>query len=195
MKEKISEEIKKLQEEAEELSELREGVFNVKADMTVTAVGLLLEKLNDGIESLVVASVEKDNYYDKELCNTLKETTKELVTAFSKIQPPQVKVTPNINVDLNPLKNAFTDISKGQNEIISLLKRVDDGDKSGELTRLITAMIGRQNAIIEKGNNVIDHTPQLKAIADALNNKKGYNGKILKRDNFGRLDTFEITPK
>jgi len=194
MKEKLSEEIKKLQEQAEELTELREDVFNAKADITVTAVGTLLERLNSGMEDLTNAALKKDNYYDKELCNTLKETTKELVTAFSKIQPPQVKVTPNINVDLNPLKNAFTEISKGQNEIISLLKRVDDGDKSGELTRLITAMIGRQNAIIEKGNNVIDHTPQLKAIADALANKTSWKGKV-QRNMQGFVDTFEITPK
>jgi len=194
MKDKISEEIRKLQDQAEELSELREGVFNVKADMTVTAVGKLLESLDEGIDKLVVAAVDKDNYYDKELCNTLKETTKELVTAFSKIQPPQVKVTPTINVDLNPLRNAFTEISKGQNEIISLLKR-KDSDDSPELTRLITAMIGKQNAIIEKGNQVVDYSPQLKSIAEAINKKNAYEGEITKRNTNGFIQNFEIKAK
>jgi len=195
MKDKISEEIRKLQDQAEELSELREGVFNVKADMTVTAVGKLLESLDEGIDKLVVAAVDKDNYYDKELCNTLKETTKELVTAFSKIQPPQVKVTPTINVDLNPLRNAFTEISKGQNEIISLLKRKDDGDESPELMRLVMAMIGKQNAIIEKGNQVIDYNPGLKSIAEAINKKNSYEGEITKRNINGFIQNFEIKAK
>ena len=143
MKDKIKEEIKALEQQAEEISNLREDVFNVKSDMTITAVGILLKKLDAGIEDLLVTTQEKDNYYDKDLCKTLKETTKELVDAFSKIQPPKVTVNSPVNIDLKPIQSIANDISKGQNDILTLLNKLNNGDKSGELYRLITAMIGR----------------------------------------------------
>ena len=195
MKDKIKEEIKALEQQAEELSNLREDVFNVKSDMTITAVGILLKKLDAGIEDLLVTTQEKDNYYDKDLCKTLKETTKELVDAFSKIQPPKVTVNSPVNIDLKPIQSIANDISKGQNDILTLLNKLNNGDKSGELYRLITAMIGRQDAIIEKAFQVVNYSPELKSIAEAINKKNSYVGEITQRNGNGFIHTFEIKPK
>lgn len=194
MNEAIKKHREELESEMEQLQEVREDVLLVKADINLAGLSKLLSTLKDGIEELN-ENDQKKEYYDKGLCGALKSTVTELVSAFSKIKQPVINVAAP-SIDFSQLKSIASDIS-GQNKVlVNLIERLNSTNDNGELYRLVTAMIGRQNAFIEKGFQAANYTDELKRIGDGLNkNPIEYAGKITKRTHDRLIDEFSIKPK
>lgn len=173
----VKNQIDELLDEANELAEVKEDLFNAKADMTIKAVGILLEKLNDHFTDMAeIAANQK--YYDENIGATIKSDIQTLITTFSQIKTPEVKFEPKINVDFRPLQNIADKISESNQTIISLLNKFNTNPNE-ELQKLIVAMVGKNNAFLDKTFEKYDYTKQLQSIAEGMNKKNDRVEKIV----------------
>ena len=185
-----------LEEKAEEVAEIREDILQMQSDITIGSVISLMNKLDTSIGEFLEDSVKK-KYYDETLGGTIKSTIKELVSAFSKIKAPEVNVSPNISMDLSPLQASIDNMTGTTKKLSGLIEKMNNGDKSDELYRLIVAMINKQNIFTEKAVSQIDYSIPLQSISDALNKEKSevaWKGEILERDFKDRIKTWSIKP-
>lgn len=186
----IQKRIAEFQEEAVEYDEAREDALNAKTDFSVTAIGTLMTNLKEGVEELTECAA-KAEYYDKELCTTLKDTVTKLVEAFSKIKAPTVNVAPpQVNIDLSSIHSIAESISTQNKSLIGLLDKVGSGNKSDELHRMIIDMVGKQNSFLSNAFKQADYTKQFEMIIQILKDsrpivekiqiqKDGYNTEII----------------
>jgi hypothetical protein len=137
------EHISKLRQEAASLEVLRAKLSSDKAEFTPIALGILLEKLEDGLQDLI----DKDAY-DPKLGTKIAEAMERVLIQVSKIKPPTVTVTPNISLDLKPLQSIAGDISAQNKNLISVIEK--NNNKGDEVYRLVLSMIASQNTFIDK---------------------------------------------
>lgn len=182
----LQKQIDKFQEEAVEYNEAREDALNAKTDYSLVAIGNLMSNLAEGIDELTECAT-KAEYYDKELCNTLKATVTKLVEAMSKSKPT---VNVSSTVDLSAINSIAESISTQNKSLIGLLDKVGSGNKSDELHRLIVGMIGKQSAFLENAFKQIDYTMQFTQLISAIRETKPTIEKIdIVRNSFGVLQS------
>lgn len=181
----LQKQIKTFQEEAEEYSEAREDALNAKTDFSVAAIGALMEKLTDGIDDLAKSRIDSD----KELCSTLKDTITNLATAFSKLKSPTVNVeAPNISVDLSPIKLIADNISSQNKSLLGLVDKINNGNKSDELYKLVVALVDKQNTFLSTALKQVDYTDKLTQLISVLGQSKPLIDEIeIIRNNDGVL--------
>lgn len=186
----VKDEITNLMEEAEQLSDVKEDLFNVKSDLNIKAVGMLLQQLVKTNDELTEISANKE-YYDKDLCKTLNETVSQLVSAFSKIKAPTVTVNPNISVDLKPLQSSIDNVASTNKTLIDLISKISNGDKSNELYKLIISMVNQNNSFTGKAVEQISYKEDMAKLIEAINNSRPVVEKLkIVKDGY----TTEIVP-
>lgn len=127
----------------------------------VTAIGNMEESITDAIKKLA----EREGY-DKELSETFKQyftKTTEFITKFKAI-------------DLTPMVNIASDISKQNVSILDLVGRLTHTQDNSKLIALVTDMVGRNIEFIQKAlPQTVNYSEELKEIAAAI---KQENSKI-----------------
>jgi hypothetical protein len=94
-----------------------------------------------------------------------KPLTKEICDGFKKLTSVIEKFKA---IDLVPVVNIASDISKQNKSILDLLGRLVNNDGNGEIVKALTAMTSRSNDLIESALKKTDYSEQLNNIANAL---------------------------
>jgi len=186
----LDKQISDLQKQAAELAEVKEDIFNLKADFNMNAIGVLMSKLSETVDELL-EGVGKKEYYDKELAGTIKTTLTEIASKFAEIKAPIVNVNPNISVDLKPLQAIAEEVANQNKTIIMLLStaRKDDG---GVFEKQLLQLVDNNNKFIAKVFQQADYTNVLQEISTTIKEKKERIELIkVQRDEHGRAETLK----
>lgn len=168
---------KAIGEEFEEMLEGETDLVNTKSNMTITVVGKLLQNFIEHLTDIAeIATNQK--YYDENLKSVIETAIEKVSTTFSQIKTPEVKFEPKINVDFKLLQPIFDKIYEGQNTIAALLNKFNSNPNE-ELQKLIVAMVGKNNAFLDKTFEKYDYTKQLQSIAEGMNKKNDRVEKIV----------------
>jgi hypothetical protein len=184
---------KDLDAEFEQIMEMEDDAVNVKSTMTIAAVAKLLNLLNEHITDMAEIA-NKAEYYDPKLTTSLQDTVSKLVEAFSQIQPPTIKVTPNINIDFKPLVDKIT---SSNDLMISLLNKYFSNNSNGQneqLYKLILSVVEKQNNFLDREFKQTDITKNLVEIKDAISNRPTeFKSQVTRYNSQNRVE--EITTK
>lgn len=183
---------KELIEENEQLADklaiVKEEVFDMKADILGSAFAMLATKFNENIDDWLKVNSEKIEH-DKDFGDKLKQSIENVVTAIAQQKAPTIEFKPQVKVDMQPIAN---EISRQNEMMLKLLNKLSnvDNTKTDELQRLILIMTQKQIHFLETEMKQFDYTDQLNLMAQ----KPEYTGKITKRDDSGRIDTWTMKP-
>lgn len=189
----VQKQIDALLEEAEELSEVKEDLFNAKADMTITAVGMLLKTLDSHITDMgEIATKQKE--YDENLILVIKGTLTQIIDAFSKMAPPQIQVNPTINMDLKALEAPISKLTATNETLIQLANKLNNNPQHETLAKLIISILEKQNNFFDKEIKQMDYTELFKGMKEGLNKKAvEFKSEVTKYGEQNRIK--EITTK
>lgn len=203
MSNKLEKHIEGVMEKVAEAAEVNAALDRENLEVTAKVLAGLLEKLNSTVDELLDKNGSKKNieYYDKSLAENLKGALKEAVTEFAKIKAPQVTVNPNISVDLSQIKSIASVITEQNAALMGLVKKIGEGDNSQELYRLIVAMVGKNNAFLDKGIKQVNYTEdinkivgEINVIGQTLSTPKSWEATITKRDWKDRVEKIIFKP-
>ena len=123
-------------------------------------IKVIRDEMSDMTETLSksIDALGKAEKYDKELAKGISEGFKKLTSVIEKFKA----------IDLVPVVNIASDISKQNKSILDLLGRLINNDGNGEIMKALTAMTSRSNELIESALKKTDYSEQLKDIAQAL---------------------------
>ena len=123
-------------------------------------IKVIRDEMSDMTETLSksIDALGKAEKYDKELAKGVSEGFKKLTSVIEKFKA----------IDLVPVVNIASDISKQNKSILDLLGRLINNDGNGEIMKALTAMTSRSNELIESALKKTDYSEQLKDIAQAL---------------------------
>lgn len=158
--------------EIETLQAVQSKLELAKRRQDISVIQQIVEPLAEAIEELTETiqaaksevSKEVPDYFDKDFNKNISASVTKIAGFLSQFKQ-------DINIDLSPINSIATEIKKQNEAIISLLNK-SNSNQSDELYRLITAMVNKNNAFIEKGFQVADYSKQLQSISDALTNKE-----------------------
>lgn len=108
---------------------------------------------------------EKQEYFDKDFGKNVILAIDKVFNLIKGFKQADVKI------DLSPITAIAQEIKRGNDSILDLIKQSNSGNISGELFRMFTAMIGKQNALIEKGFIQIDYSSKIDSLIQAVGNK------------------------
>lgn len=121
-----------------------------------------MSELKDALENSIKIEKKEQVYFDKDFNSSLVTSLDKLLSLIKSFKQPEFKI------DLSPITSIASEIKKGNDSIMELLSRPNQSD---ELYRMISAMVGRQNAFIEKGFTQVDYSAKFDALAEAINKK------------------------
>lgn len=127
------------------------------------ALKSLMETIKESIDLLLENQINKD-YYDADLGKNISKAVENAIAAFAKVKAPVINVAA---VDLKPLQSIAGDIAKGQSNLAGLIEKMNKGDKSDELYRLIIVTNNQVKGFLEKGFEQINYTDQLSKLIEA----------------------------
>lgn len=162
----MSDELAIIQREQEKME-----VKKRKADVAILQQVLepieeAMMELKDVIQlSIKEAKPEKAEHFDKDFNTKLLKSLDKVFSLISNFKQSEVKI------DLSPITAIATEIKKGNDTITDLIRQSNSGNTTGELFRMITAMVGKQNAFIEKGFSQIDYSAKIDSLIQAVSNK------------------------
>lgn len=128
-------------------------------------MGELSTSINSLMSFFEKLGTNNPEYYDKKLGENVSGAIQKLSTAISNFKQAEVKI------DLSPITAIAQEIKRGNDSILDLIKQSNSGNTSGELFRMITAMVGKQNAFIEKGFIQIDYSSKIDSLIQAVGSK------------------------
>lgn len=152
----------------------QDKIANTERKKNVAILKQVLEPIEEAMSELtdvIKLSIDKEKepdkseYFDKDFNAKILKSLDNVFKVISNFKQSDIKI------DLSPITSIATEIKKGNDSITDLVKQLNSGNTTGELFRMITAMIGKQNAFIEKGFSQIDYSEKLDAITNALSNK------------------------
>lgn len=108
---------------------------------------------------------EKQEYFDKDFNAKLITSLNKVFDIIKNLKQSEVKI------DLSPITGIAQEIKRGNDSIIDLIKQSNSGNTTGELFRMITAMVGKQNAFIEKGFSQVNYSDKIDSLIKAVGNK------------------------
>lgn len=146
-----------------------------KADAAV--LGMVLEPVEEKLEGVsesigtLIAFFNKVTsgnveYFDKGLNKGISDSIDKLINAIKGFKQAEQKP-----FDLAPIISIGQELKRGTDAMIDLIKQSNSGNTSGELFRMITAMVGKQNAFIEKGFSQIDYSSKIDSLIQAVGSK------------------------
>lgn len=164
-----------------------------KRKQDISAIQQMIEPLAEAIEELTSVITEVKNsavpvvpdYFDKELNKNLTGSIEKVAGAFQKFKQ-------TINVDLSPITSIATEIQKQNQSIITLVNNLSKGNNSEELYRLITAMVGKNNAFLERAFMQVDYSSQLDKLNENVKKAVEWEGEVTERAYDGGVKKFKI---
>lgn len=186
---------KDIEEEFDELIEMENDLNNTKSNITISTIGVLLKKFNSSIGELLEVFANKDNY-DAKLKDAVESAIGQVADKFSQIQPPTINVAaPQLKFDIQPLQTIATKISEQNGTLINLINKFNNNQNEG-LYRLISSLVEKQNAFLEKEVKQFDYTKQLNAIETSLSKKTTeWEATVKSRDSLGGIEKLIIKSK
>lgn len=182
-----SKHIEQAKKELAELEIVRGELAVQKQLFTPTMLGVLMENIQEGLDELVGKS-----FYDKDFSEKFIKSINNTIEAFTKQKTPEVKISNTVNVDLKPLQAIANDITKQNERLLSMLDTLSKGNSSADLHGMITGLVNKQVALLEKTETEIDYTEKLSELIAAVKEQRPPLLKLsVSKDKYGAM---EVTP-
>lgn len=129
-------------------------------------MGELSTSINSLMSFFEKLGTNNPEYYDKKLGENVSGAIQKISTAITNFKQAEQKP-----IDFSPIISVVQEMKRGTDTLIDLIKQANSGNTSGELFRMITALVGKQNAFIEKGFSQIDYSSKIDSLIQAVGNK------------------------